>query len=233
MFTDSVALIPFMLFLSLEAQNVCTTGVFQRQGWKQRQHFPTLKQEATRSQPNSYPAAILLKTDLLHRRSHNCTQSNQRTSPFYVITTCSGMFQICLGERNLVRSTRSYGGPSLLTAFLLTDPQDGEDRQGDQTVGRLLLQREPKAAQEVGVSALRPAHGRGGRGLRADQTGQPPRRGGASHHEEIAQHPYNHPVAPHLLACLDFEHFKITPHERMREEERPASFRLIQRIACR
>lgn len=87
---------------------------------------------------------------------------------------------------------------SPLIALSLTFPQDGEDRQGDQTVGGLLLQREPQAAQEVGVTALRPAHGHGGRGLRADQAGQPPRRGGASHHEEITQHPHHHPVTPHL-----------------------------------
>lgn len=62
-------------------------------------------------------------------------------------------------------------------------------------MGGLLLQRESQAEEEVRVAALRPAHGGGGRGLRPDQTGQPPRRGGASHHEAIAQHPHHHAVA--------------------------------------
>ena len=72
--------------------------------------------------------------------------------------------------------------------------QDGEHWQGDKAVGGLLLQRESQAAQEVGVSALRPAHGCSRRGVCPDQTGQPPRRGGAAHHEEISQHPGNHTV---------------------------------------
>lgn len=61
-------------------------------------------------------------------------------------------------------------------------------------MGGLLLQRESQAAEEVGVAALRPAHGCSRRGLWPDQTGQPPRRGGVSDHEEIAQHPDYHTV---------------------------------------
>lgn len=63
-------------------------------------------------------------------------------------------------------------------------------------MGGILLQREPEAAEEVGVAAFRPAHGGGGRRLRPNQAGQPPRRGGAPHHEEVAQHPHHYPVTP-------------------------------------
>lgn len=77
--------------------------------------------------------------------------------------------------------------------------QDGEDWQGDKAVGGLLLQRESQAAEEVGVAALRPTHGCSRRGVRPDQTGQPPRRGGVSHHEEISQHPNYHTVTESAL----------------------------------
>lgn len=63
-------------------------------------------------------------------------------------------------------------------------------------MGGLLLPGQPQAEEEVGVAALRPPHGGGRRGLPPDQAGQPARRGGAPHHEALAQHLHHRPVTP-------------------------------------
>lgn len=61
-------------------------------------------------------------------------------------------------------------------------------------MGRVIFPRKPKAEEEIGVTALRPAHGRGRRRLRSKQTGQSAKRGGPAGDETIPQHPLHYAV---------------------------------------
>lgn len=116
-------------------------------------------------------------------------------SMFYANTElniCIALFWSCSNNQTPHEATFILYHHHLLLPSVSS--QDREDWQGDKAVGGLLLQRESQATEEVCVSALRPAHGRSRRGVCPDQTRQPARRGGVSHHEEISQHPNYHAV---------------------------------------
>lgn len=68
--------------------------------------------------------------------------------------------------------------------------QDGKYRQGDPAMGGVFFSRKPQTEKEIRVFAFRPSHGRGGRGVRPDETGQSAKRGGPFGYETFPQHPH-------------------------------------------